>query len=180
MPYPVVGTQLFANLNANLNTHDQDSETLRPIHRHRFYAEVMNLKSRITIATATVALATLGLAACSSAGDTSTETGTETGTTTQTTNNEVVGSWGDPGVKDKPSLEFNADGTVSGSDGCNQLTGSWTEDGGVISFGPLASTKMACEGATPWLVDPASATVKGDVLTVSNSDGKEIGTLNRG
>lgn len=138
----------------------------------------MNLKTRITIATASVALATLGLAACSSAGDTSAETGTDTGTT-QSISNDVVGSWGDPGVKEKPSLEFNADGTVSGSDGCNRLSGSWTENGGVISFGPLASTKMACEGSDPWLVDPASATVKGDVLTVSDSAGTEIGTLDR-
>jgi heat shock protein HslJ len=137
----------------------------------------MKLKTRITIATASVALATLGLAACSSTPAPTPETPTDSGTT-QTS--DVVGNWGESGANDTPSLEFNADGTVSGTDGCNQLTGSWTEDGGVISFGPIASTKMACDGVNPWLVDPASATVSGDVLAISDSAGKEIGTLNRG
>lgn len=138
----------------------------------------MNLKSRITIATASVALATLGLAACSSANnDAST---VNSGESNQSTRDEVVGIWGDAAASDKPSLEFTTDGTLSGSDGCNRITGSWTAEGEVVVFGPMASTKMACEGVETWLIDPASATVKGDVLTVSNSDGKEIGTLNRG
>lgn len=36
------------------------------------------------------------------------------------------------------------DGSVSGSDGCNRVTGSYTLDGDAIEFGELAGTMMAC------------------------------------
>ena len=39
---------------------------------------------------------------------------------------------------------FADDGTLSGSAGCNQYTGSYTLDGGAIEIGPLAATKKAC------------------------------------
>ena len=39
---------------------------------------------------------------------------------------------------------FADDGTLSGSAGCNQYTGSYTFDGGGIEIGPLAATKKAC------------------------------------
>ncbi|SFL35192.1 YbaY family lipoprotein [Shimia haliotis] len=43
-----------------------------------------------------------------------------------------------------PEMEFGADGRVSGSSGCNRFNGSVTVDGSALSFGPLASTRMAC------------------------------------
>ncbi|MCA9873127.1 MAG: META domain-containing protein [Anaerolineales bacterium] len=43
-------------------------------------------------------------------------------------------------------LQFGTDGTVSGSDGCNQVNTSYTQDGSSLTFGqPGASTMMACE-----------------------------------
>ncbi len=45
-----------------------------------------------------------------------------------------------------PEMEFGADGRVSGSSGCNRFNGSVTVDGNALSFGPLASTRMACPG----------------------------------
>ena len=39
---------------------------------------------------------------------------------------------------------FADDGTLSGSSGCNQYTGSYTLDGGEIEIGPLVATKKAC------------------------------------
>jgi heat shock protein HslJ len=35
-------------------------------------------------------------------------------------------------------------GRVSGSSGCNRLTGSYRRDAGNLKIGPLASTRMAC------------------------------------
>ncbi len=35
-------------------------------------------------------------------------------------------------------------GRASGSGGCNRFTGSYEEDGESVSFGQLASTRMAC------------------------------------
>ncbi|HEY0274822.1 MAG TPA: YbaY family lipoprotein [Paenirhodobacter sp.] len=64
------------------------------------------------------------------------------------------GSWlaediGGGGVVDRVQtvLALGADGAVSGSGGCNRLTGKATIDGDKISFGPIASTMMACPPA---------------------------------
>ena len=42
-------------------------------------------------------------------------------------------------------LEFAADGgRVTGSTGCNRLTGSFTRDAAMLRFGATATTRMAC------------------------------------
>ncbi len=47
----------------------------------------------------------------------------------------------------QPTLAFESDGRVSGSGSCNRFSGSVTESGKVLQFGPLATTKMACDDA---------------------------------
>ena len=69
----------------------------------------------------------------------------------------------------QPTIEFAAEGTVSGFAGCNTFSGSYTTDGATLTFGPMATTKMACErpgsaveadylaalsGVTGWAVEP--------------------------
>ena len=44
----------------------------------------------------------------------------------------------------EPHLVFRRNGRVSGSDGCNRLTGAFDVAGDAISFGVIASTRMAC------------------------------------
>jgi len=44
----------------------------------------------------------------------------------------------------EPHLVLRSDGQVTGFTGCNQLTGPYTVDGSMISFGPLAVTLRAC------------------------------------
>ncbi|HSL77192.1 MAG TPA: META domain-containing protein [Candidatus Limnocylindrales bacterium] len=56
-----------------------------------------------------------------------------------------------------PTIEFTADGSVSGFAACNTFRGTYTTDGSTLSVGPLATTKMACER-------PASA-VEAEYLT---------------
>ena len=43
-----------------------------------------------------------------------------------------------------PTIEFGADGHLSGSAGCNRVIGSFTTTDGTIKLGPLATTQMAC------------------------------------
>ncbi|MEZ4770062.1 MAG: META domain-containing protein [Caldilineales bacterium] len=44
--------------------------------------------------------------------------------------------------------EFGADGTASGSDGCNRFSTTYTQDGASLTIDqPMASTMMACEDA---------------------------------
>jgi len=77
-----------------------------------------------------------------------------------------------------PTLELT-DTDVSGTGGCNTFSGTYTTDGDTISFGPLASTMMACEPPvmeqeTVYLaaLDGATAyTVDGDTLTISGDAG---------
>lgn len=79
------------------------------------------------------------------------------------------------------TIAFEA-GRASGSGGCNRFTGSYEQDGESISFGRLASTRMACleevmsaeqayhsalESVTSW-----SAT--GGVLVLSDSSGEAL------
>jgi heat shock protein HslJ len=47
-------------------------------------------------------------------------------------------------AKREAHLIFQAGGRLSGSDGCNQLTGSYELKGDAIAFGQLAGTQMAC------------------------------------
>lgn len=74
---------------------------------------------------------------------------------------------------------FTADGTVSGSAGCNRYSGSYTWSGDQLSFSALASTKMACaddvmaqESAfLASMQDVASFAIEGGQLTVSDASG---------
>ena len=43
-----------------------------------------------------------------------------------------------------PSLNFASDSRVSGADGCNRLSGSYTATRDSLSFSQMAGTKMAC------------------------------------
>jgi heat shock protein HslJ len=77
-----------------------------------------------------------------------------------------VGSWGTVD-RQSPHLVIAADGTFTGSDGCNTLRGTWEpEDDGSIEFDDVAMTRMACEGVDQTLNRLDSATVAGDELTV--------------
>lgn len=41
-------------------------------------------------------------------------------------------------------IAFKSDGDVIGSGGCNNFFGSYTQNGRLVTFGPLASTRKAC------------------------------------
>jgi heat shock protein HslJ len=81
----------------------------------------------------------------------------------------------------EPSLNLAADGTLTGSDSCNRLHGSWSEDAGTIRFHDVASPGLVCgpDGFDTWLSGLASATIDNDVLTIADASGTEIGTLDR-
>lgn len=86
-------------------------------------------------------------------------------------------------------LELTADGQVSGTGGCNRMSGRATIDGSAIAFGPLAATKMACaeavmdqeakffaalDEARSWRVDEAQ-----DKLILLDASGKTVLVLTR-
>jgi heat shock protein HslJ len=75
---------------------------------------------------------------------------------------------------------FGADGTVSGSSGCNTYNGPYTVSGSSITIGPLASTRRACAAdeanaqEQAFLAALGASTrymLVGDRLTLRNDDG---------
>lgn len=97
---------------------------------------------------------------------------------------ELVGRWIPADLPAGPFAEFAADGTWSGSDGCNGAAGSWLAGaaGGFLATAPSVSTLVACPG-----VDVAAqlglarrAAFDGPVLVLLDAGGGEIGRLRRG
>jgi heat shock protein HslJ len=94
-------------------------------------------------------LAILVVAACDS-------TGSGANTTPEPTSPaDLAGtSWTLVSIGDTPAIEgagarlsFDSGGNVSGSTACNSISGSYALDGSALTFGPLATTRMACEDA---------------------------------
>ncbi|KQS97056.1 META domain-containing protein [Cellulomonas sp. Leaf395] len=90
---------------------------------------------------------------------------------------DVAGTWTEPDSKPPVYLELAEDGGLTGSDGCNQLTGTWEVDGTKVDFSELAATMMACADVDTWLVGAESATIDGAEMTVLGEGDKEIGIL---
>lgn len=86
------------------------------------------------------------------------------------------GTWTGP---EDTELELTEEGLVTGTDGCNHLGGAWEEDGDTVTFSGMVGTLMACMDVDVWLVDPATATIEGDTMVVFNSEGAELGELQR-
>ena len=86
------------------------------------------------------------------------------------------GTWTGP---EDTELELTVEGLATGTDGCNHLGGTWEEDGDTVTFSGMVGTLMACMDVDVWLVDPATATVQGDTMVVFNSEGTELGELQR-
>ncbi|WP_280830141.1 META domain-containing protein [Mycolicibacterium frederiksbergense] len=70
----------------------------------------------------------------------------------------------------KPSLTIADDGAVSGSTGCNRITGHATVSGSVIEFGPLATTRMACPPELNEVEQAVLRVLKGNVQTAIDAD----------
>ena len=91
---------------------------------------------------------------------------------------DPVGTWGDTSDTTAPSLDLADDGSFSGTDGCNQLNGSWTVDeADHVQFEDVSSTMMACEDVDTWLAGLTEATIADTTMTVLGQDGAEIGSL---
>ena len=72
-----------------------------------------------------------------------------------------------------PTLSFEGD-VVSGSDGCNDFTGSYDlSSGNMIEIGPLASTQKACEADVMAQADVIMS-ILADTFLYEKSSGDEL------
>ena len=82
----------------------------------------------------------------------------------------------------RPFAEFDANGTWTGSDGCNGMMGAWRLGTGgrlLVTSGPM--TAMGCEGVPidRWVGGAARVGFDGDVLVTFDNTGAELGRLVR-
>lgn len=90
----------------------------------------------------------------------------------------VLGQWGDDDGA-SPWLRFEADGTLTGSDGCNRMSGSWAVADELVTTSEVVRTLMWCEDYTEWIGGLSAVEVDGDELIVFDADGERIGALSR-
>jgi heat shock protein HslJ len=84
----------------------------------------------------------------------------------------VLASYGPPDAQtpaagEPATLAFGTDGRVTGTTGCNNLTGPYSAAGGKLTIGPLATTRRAC------LSDAANAQEQAIVATLNGAVGYE-------
>lgn len=92
---------------------------------------------------------------------------------------DVVGSWGASSTEGEAYLELAEDGTASGSDGCNRMTGEWRRSDEGVAFSAWATTRMACPAVDPWLSLAVAARLEDDQLVFVDKDASQLGTLTR-
>jgi heat shock protein HslJ len=80
-------------------------------------------------------------------------------------------------VPEAPPYALFEDGVISGSTGCNNYNGGYETDGGSMTIGPLAATRMFCEATADQeiayfvlLNQVDSYKVSGNDLTLSSGD----------
>lgn len=88
-----------------------------------------------------------------------------------------TGTWTADGPH-APRVILNADGTYSGNDGCNTMSGRYTVVDGRVHLGPAVKTKMYC-GPGIWFEKADKLERDGDRLRVLDKSGDRIGTLKR-
>lgn len=91
-----------------------------------------------------------------------------------------------PGVDVQPTVTitalFGSDGMVSGSGGCNNYSAAYTVNGSSLTIQAPAATMMSCseeinqqESDYFFLLEDAGAyEIKGDTLTIKDSDGQAL------
>ncbi|MCI0554290.1 MAG: META domain-containing protein [Anaerolineae bacterium] len=85
------------------------------------------------------------------------------------------------------SITFGEDGKINGNVGCNGFGGDYTVEGNTITFGPIVSTLMFCEGPVGdqetttlnVLVESATFALESDTLTITSADGSAVIVLAR-
>ncbi|WP_279402697.1 META domain-containing protein [Arthrobacter sp. JCM 19049] len=92
---------------------------------------------------------------------------------------DPTGLWGQQ-EQGQPWLELSNEGKVAGSDGCNNLMSTWSQEAEKISFSAMASTMMYCRGVDTWLSTADHATIQDGSLLVFDANDQQIGTLPRG
>lgn len=89
-----------------------------------------------------------------------------------------IGYWAEEATPDAPFLAIRANGTYSGSNGCNTLIGTWVSRGSnAVRLVRGGSTLKACDDTDTWLEKAVLGTANGGTLTLRDQGGVVIGHL---
>jgi len=85
------------------------------------------------------------------------------------------------------NIEFTSDGKLNGNVGCNGFGGGYKVEGKNLTFGPVMSTMMFCEGpvgeqemgTVAVFQESAAFALDGDKLTITSADGNSVIVLGR-
>ncbi len=90
-----------------------------------------------------------------------------------------TGRWVESDSAGAPFLDFSADGSLSGNDGCNSMVGgTWiANDDGSVDVVMGASTRMFCEGVDTWLNLASKGRIQAQVMTLEDATGVVLGQL---
>jgi len=85
------------------------------------------------------------------------------------------------------TIEFKSDGKLNGNVGCNGFGGDYKVKGDTVTFGPVMSTMMFCEGPVgdqemgtlAVLKESVKFVSDGNKLTITSADGKSVIVLVR-
>lgn len=91
---------------------------------------------------------------------------------------DIIGEWGTDATGE-PHLAFTDDGTVTGSDGCNGISSTYTVADDRVELAAFASTMKACQGVDDWLRGVRAVQIDGGSLVVLDATGTQIGELSR-
>ncbi len=135
------------------------------------------------VATAGVVLLTV-LAACSGPSPNPRPTPKPTATPRAVTTADVTGLWsaGRSSSRLPVQVELRADGTVTGSDGCNSFSGRrWSLDGNRLLLRGTQVTSLVGCSTVPgeWLAEAASFRVEDGRLVALDRGGEQLGSLSR-
>ncbi|NTU80524.1 MAG: META domain-containing protein [Chloroflexales bacterium] len=80
------------------------------------------------------------------------------------------------------TIEFDTEGRMAGSSGCNRFFGGYSVEGATLTVGQIGSTMMACpdelmqqeKAFLTTLGQAATYTIAGDTLTITAADGATI------
>ena len=146
------------------------------------------MNKRLLTALPTAALA-VSLAACSDSAEDAPETPSATAAPSTAASDSSTAAPAETAT-DAPEenggaiITFADDGTLTGTDGCNNFESTWTLESGSGGAGsaaivdPFPVTKMACAGPwSPWVVSIHQVDHDGDRLTATTQGGTGIGEL---
>lgn len=92
----------------------------------------------------------------------------------------VTGRWISPKPGSKAFLELSADGSLTGTDGANRISTTWTSEESGAAVASFLTTQRAAQGMEAWVGRARRVEADGDHLNVFDQAGKHLGVLTRG